>query len=161
MKRSLIIEDYSRQSEVDGNSVELCGLPPPTSASVKIDGRDWSLPEVVLFVTVHFVKKFNSECTGFCSGDCVAGVSDLHAGLVPSKTLQQPVRLSNLPRISFSRSGQNAISKSRSLIGAPQKCTQVVNVRGACVAEDKVPEASVRPRLGIEGQLPTERGSRI
>jgi DNA-binding CsgD family transcriptional regulator len=40
--------------------------------------------------------------------------------------------------------------------GAPQKFTEVVNVRGAGVADDEVPEASFRPGLGIEGQLPAE-----
>ena len=45
--------------------------------------------------------------------------------------------------------------------GAPQKFTEVVNVRGAGVADDEVPEASFRPRFGIEGQLRGERGSRI
>ena len=56
---------------------------------------------------------------------------------------------------------QKPISQVPLPIGAPKEFTEVVNIRGACVADDKIPEASVHPRLGIESQLPTERGSRI
>ena len=56
---------------------------------------------------------------------------------------------------------QKPISQVPLPIGAPKEFTEVVNIRGACVADDKIPEASVDPCLGIEGQLPAERGSRI
>ena len=60
----------------------------------------------------------------------------------------------------FSQKQVTAFRRLRSG-GVPQEFTEVVNVRGASVADSEIPQASFCPRFGVEGQFPTKRGSRI
>jgi len=75
-------------------------------------------------------------------------------------------RSDGLPAIdqeTATNSSQNRSLPFRRLrsVGAPQKFTEVADVRRAGVANDEIPQASFCPRFGIEGQIPTKRGSRI